>query len=466
MSRKTEILLILLFDFIAINAAWYLHYYLRVETGVIPYSLRPDFFLPMLVICVFWFLVLWFFGLYRPWYAKSRVDELSNIVKAISVGAVLLFFVIYLDDETRGGAQVSSRMLIVGYWFALIVLVGGGRMVVRTIQHKLLEKGIGHRRTIIVGDTKRAHELLDLVKNHPALGYTVIGLVTPQQSSNGNGDNGVPVLGTYSKLSQIIREHSVQEVLIALEGKHQEKIISLIDSCNGIPVGIKIMPDMYHIVGGQVRTNQIYGVPLIEVMPQIMQPWEESLKRTIDIIVSFIILFVGMPIWLLVALAIKLDSPGSVLYKQERVGKDGKIFNIYKFRSMRSDAEKMSGPTWAGKNDPRITTIGAIIRKLHLDEIPQFINVLNGSMSLIGPRPERPFFVDQFNKQIPLYSRRHAVRPGMSGWAQVKHKYDETLQDVKTKLQYDLYYIENMSIRMDLKILLMTVYRVLLGRGH
>ena len=464
MSRKTEILLIILFDFIAINLAWGLHYYLRVESGIIPYSLRPDFLIPMFVICLFWFLVFWFFGLYRPWYAKSRIDELSNIVKAISVGAVLIFLVIFLDDEARGGAPVSSRMLIVGYWFALIVFVGTGRMVVRTVQHKLLEKGIGHRRTIIVGDSKRARELLDLVRKHPALGYSVIGLVTQKKSANGNG--GVPVLGTYAKLPKVIREHHVQEVLIALEGKHQEKMISIIDSCNGLPVGIKILPDMYHIIGGQVRTNQIYGVPLIEVMPQIMQPWEESLKRVIDIVVSSVILFAGMPLWLLVALAIKLDSPGPVFYKQERVGKDSKVFNIYKFRSMRQDAETASGPTWAGKNDPRITTVGAIIRKLHIDEIPQFINVLNGTMSLIGPRPERPFFVEQFNKQIPLYSRRHAVRPGISGWAQVKHKYDETLEDVKTKLQYDLYYIENMSIRMDLKILLMTVYRVLLGSGH
>ncbi len=466
MSRKTEILLIILIDFFAINLAWVLHYYLRVESGMIPYSLRPDFLLPMLVICVFWFFLFWFFGLYRAWYAKSRVDELSTIVKAISVGAVLIFFIIFLDDETRGGAHVSSRLLIIGYWFALIMFVGTGRMIVRTVQHKLLEKGIGHRRTVIVGDTKRARELLDLVKKHPALGYSVVGLVTQRNNPDKIGDNGVQVLGTFSKLPKIVREHDVQEVLIALEGKNQEKIVSIIDSCNGIPVGIKILPDMYHIVGGQVRTNQIYGVPLIEVMPQIMQPWEESLKRSIDIAVALFILIVGMPLWLLIAVAIKLDSPGPVLYKQERVGKDGKIFNIYKFRSMNQDAEKISGPMWADKKDPRITLIGGMLRKLHLDEIPQFINVLNGTMSLIGPRPERPFFVEQFVKQIPLYSRRHAVRPGISGWAQVKHKYDETLEDVKTKLQYDLYYIENMSLRMDVKILLMTVYRVLLGKGH
>jgi exopolysaccharide biosynthesis polyprenyl glycosylphosphotransferase len=466
LSRKTEILLILLFDFLAINLAWVLHYYLRVESGIIPYTLRPDFLIPMLVISIFWFLVLWFFGLYRPWYAKSRVDELSNIVKAISVGAVLIFFVIFLDDETRGGAPVSSRLLIIGYWFALIVFVGTGRMVVRTVQHKLLERGIGHRRTVIVGDTKRARELLNLIKKHPALGYSVIGLVTQKNSAETIGENGVPVLGTFSKLPGIIREYKIQEVLIALEGKNQEKIVSIIDSCNDIPVGLKILPDMYHIVGGQVRTNQIYGVPLIEVMPRTIQPWEESLKRSIDIAVSSFILVIGLPLWFIIGIAIKLDSPGPVLYRQERVGKDGKIFNIYKFRSMLQDAEKISGPTWADKKDPRITRVGVIIRRLHLDEIPQFINVLNGSMSLIGPRPERPFFVEQFNKQIPLYSRRHAVRPGISGWAQVKHKYDETLEDVKTKLQYDLYYIENMSLRMDLKILLMTVYRVLLVKGH
>jgi exopolysaccharide biosynthesis polyprenyl glycosylphosphotransferase len=465
MSRKSEILLILVFDFIAITLAWMLHYYLRVESGMIPYSLRPDLLVPMLVVCMFWFLDFWFFGLYRPWYAKSRVDELSNIVKAISVGVVILFFVIFLDDETRGGVQVSSRLLIVGYWFALIVFVSGGRMVVRTIQHKLLEKGIGHRRTIIVGDTKRARELLDLVKKHPALGYSVVGLVTHRMNAKVD-DNGVPVLGTFSKLPKIVQEYDVQEVLIALEGKNQEKIVSLIDSCSGIPVSIKILPDMYHIVGGQVRTNQIYGVPLIEVMPRLVQPWEESVKRSIDIAVSLFILGAGLPVWLLIALAIRVDSRGPALYKQERVGIDGKIFNIYKFRSMRQDAEQMSGPTWAGKKDPRITRVGAVLRKLHLDEIPQFINVLNGTMSLIGPRPERPFFVEQFNNQIPLYSRRHAVRPGISGWAQVKHKYDETLEDVKIKLQYDLFYIENMSLRMDLKILLMTVYRVFLGKGH
>ena len=225
------------------------------------------------------------------------------------------------------------------------------------------------------------------------------------------------------------------------------------------------MPDLYDIISGQARTNQIYGFPLIEVTPQIMAPWEEATKRMIDILVSSLILIVGSPLWVLVAILIKLDSAGPVLYKQERVGKDGTRFNLVKFRSMYQNAEK-SGPQWAGKQDPRITRVGKVMRKLHLDEIPQMSNVLKGEMSLIGPRPERPMFVEQLSKEIPMYPRRLKVRPGITGWAQVKHKYDESIDDVRRKVQYDLFYIENISLRMDFKIILSTIQHMLLGRGH
>jgi exopolysaccharide biosynthesis polyprenyl glycosylphosphotransferase len=225
------------------------------------------------------------------------------------------------------------------------------------------------------------------------------------------------------------------------------------------------MPDLYDIISGQARTNQIYGFPLIEITPQLMPPWEESTKRLIDVVVSILILGAGLPLWIIVALLIKLDSPGPVLYRQERVGKDGVSFDIIKFRSMGKDAE-MQGPRWAGRQDPRVTRFGRFIRQLHLDEIPQMINVLKGDMSLIGPRPERPVFVKRLSKEIPLYQRRLKVRPGITGWAQVKQKYDETIDDVKKKVQYDLFYIENMSLRMDFKILLNTAYHVLMGRGR
>jgi exopolysaccharide biosynthesis polyprenyl glycosylphosphotransferase len=205
---------------------------------------------------------------------------------------------------------------------------------------------------------------------------------------------------------------------------------------------------------------------LIEVTPEIMKPWEESLKRIVDVVVSALILAVGLPFWLAVAAIIKTNSPGPALYRQDRVGKNGKNFKIYKFRSMYADAETKSGPVWAAKRDPRVTSVGKIIRRLHIDEVPQFINVLRGDMSLVGPRPERAFFVEKLAAELPLYKRRLRVRPGITGWAQVKHKYDESIEDVKVKLKYDLFYIENMSWRMDLKILFNTFYVMLMGKGH
>jgi exopolysaccharide biosynthesis polyprenyl glycosylphosphotransferase len=197
-----------------------------------------------------------------------------------------------------------------------------------------------------------------------------------------------------------------------------------------------------------------------------MPEWEKGLKRIIDIFVSLFILILASPALIITAFAIKIDSPGSVFFKQARCGIDGELFKMIKFRSMYHDAEKHSGPVWSTKNDPRITNIGRIIRRVRIDEIPQMINVLKGEMSLVGPRPERPYFVEKLSKEIPYYKRRLKVKPGITGWAQVKHKYDESIEDVKIKLRYDLFYIENMSIRMDFKILFRTIFVVLFAKGH
>jgi exopolysaccharide biosynthesis polyprenyl glycosylphosphotransferase len=205
---------------------------------------------------------------------------------------------------------------------------------------------------------------------------------------------------------------------------------------------------------------------LIDIMPELMPEWEKKLKRVSDVVISFVILVLTLPLNILVAFAIKIDSKGPILFKQERIGMNNKNFTIYKFRSMYLDAEKTTGPVWSTKDDPRVTGVGKIMRKLRIDEIPQFFNVLKGEMSLVGPRPERPYFVERLSEQIPYYRRRLKVRPGITGWAQVKHKYDESIEDVKVKLRYDLFYIENMSLRMDLKILARTILVVLFGKGH
>ena len=273
-------------------------------------------------------------------------------------------------------------------------------------------------------------------------------------------------MGSLNEIENLIDNFEAREIIIALEKDDHDILIQLIAKCDQKNVGIKIVPDLYEILSGQAKTSQIYGMPLIDIMPQLMPEWEKKLKRTLDIFISLLILIITFPFCLLIAAAIKIDSKGPVFFSQERCGQNGKIFTMIKFRSMVKDAEKMSGPVWSQKDDPRITKVGKTLRRLRIDEIPQMLNVLKGEMSFVGPRPERPFFVEKLAAEIPYYKRRLKVRPGITGWAQVKHKYDETLEDVKIKLKYDLFYIENMSLRMDFKIIFRTIYVVLFGKGH
>jgi len=468
--RRQQIIAILV-DIFTINASYILYYIFRVRSQWIPYSIEPEFLLPMFAICLYW--IIWFslFGLYRPWYEQSRIDEFVTILRATIVGVLFLFFLIVIDDSTNT-AIVQSRLLIFGYWIALTFLIITGRLLLRYFQRKLLLSGIGLRNTIIIGWSEKAFKLCDMVMQYPALGYKVIGFIktgTKNQTGpriKGSSYQSIPILGTLGDTSRLIKTHSIREVLIGLDSTEHLQLTQLIRQCDGNEVGMKIMPDLYDIVSGQARISSLYGLPLMEIRPQLMKPWEEIAKRMLDIIFSISVIIFGLPVWICIAIFIKIDSRGPIFYRQTRIGLNGTSFRMYKFRSMRSDAEKKSGPIWAGKNDPRVTRVGRWLRRMHLDEIPQFINVLIGDMSLVGPRPERPFFVDKLTKEIPLYNHRHRVRPGITGWAQVKHKYDESMEDVRAKIKYDLFYIENISWRMDLKILLNTFYVMLTGKGH
>ena len=452
-------------DFLTISLAWSIYYLFRVRSEWLQYSIEPDFWPPMIAICVFWLILFFLFGLYRSWSIQSRLDEFAAIFKATTFGVLVLFFAIFLDD--RGlGSPLHSRLLIAIYWVLLLFCVGGGRLLLHTIERKLLLAGVGLRNVVIIGWAKKARDLFDAIQRYPALGYNVVGFVPVRAEALEDSYRSTPVLGTVRELPGVIDQFHVQDVLIALDSTEHDKLLDIIASCNSHPVSLKIIPDLYDIISGQARTNQIYGFPLIEITPELMQPWERALKRSSDILVSLAILLFGLPIWLLIAVAIRLDSKGSVFYFQERVGKDEKHFRIIKFRSMNPEAELQSGPVWAGKQDPRVTRIGKILRKLRLDEIPQLMNVLDGDMSLVGPRPERSYFVEQLAKEIPLYKRRLKVRPGITGWAQVKQRYDQSVDDVRRKVEYDLFYIENISFRMDLKILFNTIAVMLTGKGH
>ncbi len=465
MSKSVEKILLLLIDFLMINLAWFVYSYIRLQTGWFNLIIAPEFFIPMLVIYFYWLLIFTFVGMYRTWFASSRFDEISTLFKATFFGVFLLFFLIFVDDYMHNVAT-ATRILIFIYWGLFLLFVGSGRIFIRSVQRNLLIKGIGRRNGLIIGYNFRGREVVDSICNAPALGIDIRAFVAVRNENIGKDYNGIKVEGTTNHLIELIEKHNAKEIIIALEKEDHDVLVDVISRTEGKNLNLKIVPDLYEILSGQARTSQIYGIPLIDIMPELMPEWEKKLKRLMDISISFLILIVSSPIIILTAIAIKIDSEGPVLFKQERLGQNGKPFNVYKFRSMIKDAEKYTGPVWSQKDDPRVTRMGRFVRRVRIDEIPQMFNVLKGEMSLVGPRPERAFFVEKLSQEIPYYKRRLKVRPGVTGWAQIKHKYDESIEDVKIKLRYDLFYIENMSIRMDFKILLRTVFVVLFGKGH
>jgi exopolysaccharide biosynthesis polyprenyl glycosylphosphotransferase len=460
LSRSTEKILLFLSDFVFINAAWTVYYLIRIESGWIPFSSPTSFFIPLASVYFYWMIFFSFAGLYQYWFVRSRFDEFSSVFKTISFGCFILFFLIFLDDALSD-TKAISRMLILIYWGLMVISVGAGRVMIRSFQMNLLEKGIGLRNSLIVGSGKRASELQELVQKFPQLGYKTLGFISIGKSIKNTGK----ILGNLEALPEIIENNKVTEVLIALEDNEKSKLFEVINRSQKSDVNLKIMPDTYEIVSGLAKTNQLYGVPFIEIMPEIMPYGSKLFKRVFDVLFSVMVLLLLLPVMLVVAVLIKLTSKGPVIYSQLRVGRNGKEFPMYKFRSMIKDAEEY-GPEWAGESDPRITGIGRLIRKIYLDEVPQLVNVLMNDMSIVGPRPERPFFVEKLSREIPYYYKRLSVKPGITGWAQIKHKYDSSLNDVKEKLKYDFFYIENMSLKLDFKIMVNTFLVVIFMKGH
>ncbi len=465
MDKKLEKIFILSIDFISINLATLLFFYFRVESGLFDLLTQPVFFLAAVGLYLYWIVIFIFVGMYRTWFASSRFDELSTLFKATFVGVFILFFVILYDDSMKGVTS-SNRFLILIYWGFFLSSVSIGRVLIRSIQRNMLIKGIGRRNAVIVGFNSKANNMHNTILNYKALGLDVVAYLAVKEENIGREHQGIAVTGTYKDIKTVIRDMNIREIILALEKDEEDVLLYVVGEADPENISIKIIPDLYEIISGQARTSQLYGFPLIDIMPQLMLEWEKKIKRLMDIFFSLVLLLISSPVLIATAIAIKLESKGPVFYKQERSGLNGKVFKIIKFRSMVQDAEKKTGPVWSQKNDPRITKTGAFIRRVRIDELPQAFNVFMGDMSLVGPRPERPYFVEKLSEEIPLYKRRLKVRPGVTGWAQVKHKYDENVEDVKTKLRYDLFYIENMSLRNDLKILFRTVFVVLFGKGH
>ncbi|HIA00200.1 MAG TPA: sugar transferase, partial [Candidatus Marinimicrobia bacterium] len=375
--------------------------------------------------------------------------------------------VVILFNEIFPGILAVESARILTYWFYLVACLCIGRMVIRVIQKALMARGYGKKNTIIIGIDSRAHDIAEHLAAE-STGHNLIGFVKPggNDASKPNGPTDLPVLGSLNEIRPIIEDHHVNEVVIALEKPDHSKLLDILTRSNGAPVSLRIIPDMYEVISGLAKTEELYGLPLVNINPEILTIQQRFVKRLTDLAVSLFVIVPLFPVWLIVSLAIKIESRGPVLYRQERVGQNGNVFMINKFRSMVQEAETMTGPIWAKQEDPRITNVGQFLRRFRLDEVPQFINVLIGDMSVVGPRPERPYFVQKLMEEFPYYYRRHRIRTGITGWAQIKHSYDSSLADVRQKLKYDFFYIENTSFSLDLLIMLRTVLVMISGKGH
>ncbi len=416
------------------------------------------FFLLQLFLCLIFFLS----DLYNGEPTTSRVIESQNLFKiSFSIVVLVVFF------SALTGSTVSVRAgALFKYWLLFISLSVPFRLCFRTLQKYMLRKGIGRRRTVILGANQRGIRAEQEIINHDQQGFNVIGFVQGADDPDIQPPEGMRLLGTEREINGLIMEHQVSDVVLALEKPEHSRVMQAIDQINGSPVAIKIVPDMYEVISGLARTQQIYGLPLIDINPNLQTFYYRIFKRVVDLVIALAGIIVISPLMAIAGLAIKLDTSGPVLYKQTRVGQNNKHFQIYKFRSMVNDAEQSTGPVWAREEDTRITRVGKVLRRFRLDEIPQLINIIKGEMSLIGPRPERPFFVDQLMQQFPFYHRRHKVKPGISGWSQIKHPYDQDIEDVRQKLKYDFYYIENLNFSLDFLIMVSTVFVVFSGEGR
>jgi exopolysaccharide biosynthesis polyprenyl glycosylphosphotransferase len=452
-------------DILALALAWYAFAVISVGLGLVETVVPPELLVSSSFIhCAYWFVIFAFSGLYKNLYLISRLDEMLKVAKTTVFGVLVLFFLI-VGLEILKLDNSNSFYSTLYYWLITFGFMSFNRFVLRTVQRALAIRGRGLHRSLIIGTGQSAFSVFNDLERTKTLGHDVIGFVRV----NGKIANGIEqeqILGDMDSLRSLVYQHQVQDVIIALEPEQRDELVKLLSQIEIDDLSIKIVPDFHQVVSGLNKTNQIFGLALIELNTDPMPLWEKAAKRFMDLIIPLVFLIVALPIILLVALLIKLDSSGPIIFAQKRVGRFGKEFMMYKFRTMYQDAEKKTGPVWAQKNDPRITKMGYWLRRLRLDEIPQFINVLRGNMSLVGPRPERKYFVDRFINEIPLYARRLRVRPGITGWAQVKWKYDVTIEDVKEKTKYDLFYVENRSLRMDLKILINTLLVVIKGKGQ
>lgn len=472
MNKRKYTIINILLDFCSTAIAWTLFYvYRKYNIDFFKTYIKPEiifdgqYWRGVILVPMFWLLLYYLSGHYNDVFRRSRINELYQLLFASIFGTILLFFNLLLDDYVANYKyyyKSVSALFIIHFFITAVTRFFFSSYINKKIQSR--EWGFP---TIIIGSNQRALEIFREINGlKKGIGFDIKGFV------HLDGRNGfseelkkiIPHLGEFDSIKEIIRQYKVEEIIIAVETNEHDKLNEIINELYYMDLHIHLVPDTYDLLTGQVKLDAVQTVPLItlEIVP--MKQWQISTKRFFDIVVSLLVLIFFSWLYIIIGLIIKFTSVGPIIFKQTRVGKNGKKFNIYKFRTMYIDAEK-NGPALSSANDPRITKVGKFLRKTRLDELPQFINVLKGDMSIVGPRPEREYYIQQIIQKAPHYRLLHKIQPGITSWGQVKYGYAENVDQMIERMKYDILYLKNMSVLLDLKILIHTFLVMIQGKG-
>ncbi len=457
-------------DVIAAGMSYSILYILRrvvLDMESIPFELSTSFFtgtyfLGLFFVAAFWLTMYVITGFYRDIFRRSRLKEFIYTFNASLLGSIFIFFALILDDWVSNYTDYYRGFLI--YFGSHFLITSFFRFLLSTATSNRIRKGKITFNSVLIGSNDKAAELYNEIGNKTSTGNRFVGFVSVHNNIRFLVEKNLEHLGTHTQLPEIIERHDIDEVIIAIESSEHEKLETIINILEDTNVKVKMIPDTYDIISGKVKLESISSAPLIEINHELMPMWQKVIKRVFDVFVSGLLLILLSPLFCFSAIMVRFSSKGSIFFTQPRLGQYGREFRMIKFRSMYEDAEK-NGPQLSSEEDERITPWGRIMRKYRLDELPQFINVVLGEMSIVGPRPERAYYIDRIKVKAPHYKHIQKVKPGITSWGMVKYGYAENVDEMVQRLKYDIIYIENMNLFNDLKILIYTVLIVLQGRG-